>query len=259
MQAFGLYVFDFDGVICDSARETGTSAWRAGGKLWPEWSTSEPPASFLNRFCRLRPFLETGYQAVGLMRMAATTDFAEGELSSESVVEWIDQLYSALGVSREEMVVLFGRARDEWIANDLRGWLAKHRFYPGLSNLVAELQRRARLCILSTKQERFIHELLAANGLSIPPDCVHGFESGEPKPETLKRLRRECGSEGAIAFVEDRLETLETVIAASTLKEVKLFLATWGYNTEAQRNRAEAEPRIESISLADMGKHLLST
>ena len=33
-----LLALDFDGVLCDSARETGMTAWRAGQAIWSDWS-----------------------------------------------------------------------------------------------------------------------------------------------------------------------------------------------------------------------------
>ena len=64
-----LLALDFDGVLCDSARETAMTAWRAGRTIWPEWQ-GEAPAELVERFCTLRPWLETGYQALPIMRMA---------------------------------------------------------------------------------------------------------------------------------------------------------------------------------------------
>ena len=64
------FALDFDGVLCDSAMETALTAWRAGARIWPEWRAAEASADVLERFIRLRPALETGYQAILLMRLA---------------------------------------------------------------------------------------------------------------------------------------------------------------------------------------------
>ena len=81
-------------------------------------------------------------------------------------------------------------------------------------------------------------------------------------------------------FVEDKLSTLEKVepvpslfccmnghCLASTMTPVphagqvgkvpelaawKLYLVDWGYNTQAERSRASADPRIELVDLAGL-------
>ena len=46
-----IWALDFDGVLCDSARETGTSAWKCCQRLWPNecdrWSASIPVARII--------------------------------------------------------------------------------------------------------------------------------------------------------------------------------------------------------------------
>jgi len=52
--------------------------------------------------------------------------------------------------------------------------------------------------------------------------------------------------------VEDRLKT---AIGASTdLDAVKLYLADWGYNTPAERESAQNDPRIQLLSLSNLLK-----
>ncbi|NEQ22656.1 MAG: HAD family hydrolase, partial [Microcoleus sp. SIO2G3] len=53
-----------------------------------------------------------------------------------------------------------------------------------------------------------------------------------------------------IWFVEDRLKTLQSVLAQSDLADVRLFLADWGYNTPAERERAQQQPQIHLLSIA---------
>ena len=248
----GLFVFDFDGVVCDSARETGISAWKAGRKLWPAWRDDVPPEDVLQRFCLLRPFLETGYQAIGMMRMAVDHPTLPEGLTVDSVVDWIESYYAERGFSRWDMVDLFGRTRDEWIAADPAGWLETHRFFPGVIELLSQLRRRGKVVILSTKQERFIHQLLAGSGVEFRPDDVFGFERQAPKKVTLGQLVRGAGGHAdPVCFVEDRLETLEDVMAVPELAGVRLFLVDWGYNTEDQRRRARNHVRVNCLRAAE--------
>ncbi|MDT8389907.1 MAG: HAD family hydrolase [Lentisphaeria bacterium] len=248
----GLFVFDFDGVVCDSARETGISAWKAGRKLWKEWAEEHPPAAALQRFCQLRPFLETGYQAVGMMRMAMDHPALPRELTVDDVVEWIESFYAEQGMTREDMVTLFGQTRDEWITADPAGWLGEHRFFPGVVDLLTRLRARGDVVILSTKQERFIHQLLAGAGLDFSSESVFGLERQAPKKVTLAQFVKDRGDDAApVCFVEDRLETLEDVMGVPDLAGVKLFLVDWGYSTDEQRRRAADTDRIHWLRAAE--------
>jgi hypothetical protein len=71
------------------------------------------------------------------------------------------------------------------------------------------------------------------------------------KVETLARLAEAHGlRHGAgLWFVEDLLETLESVRRAPGLAAVRLFLADWGYNTVEERARAERAPDIALLPL----------
>ena len=52
---------DFDGVICDSAVETGVTAWKAASQIWHDLDTLLPSQELLEKFRLVRPVLETVY------------------------------------------------------------------------------------------------------------------------------------------------------------------------------------------------------
>jgi hypothetical protein len=64
-----------------------------------------------------------------------------------------------------------------------------------------------------------------------------------------------CGSIAAhgrrprLAFVEDRLETLEHVTTHPDLEDVSLFLVAWGYNTPETRAASAASERVRLLQL----------
>jgi len=240
---------DFDGVLCDSAPETGLTAWRAGRQVWPDWRTPRPPAPVLERFIALRPLLETGYQSVPLMRLAwegvGAADLAGGFEGR------VDAVIAAAGMTRGAMVELFGATRDAWIAEDLPGWLAAHRFYPGVVEALRRAEGTSAVRILSTKQERFIRQLLAGAEVRIPQACIYGLEAGKSKRAILRDVLREAGGGGGACFVEDRLDTLLPLADDPALADVRLCLAAWGYNTAAERQRARDGGRIALLELAD--------
>jgi phosphoglycolate phosphatase-like HAD superfamily hydrolase len=243
-----IFALDFDGVLCDSADETAVTAWRAARALWPDSSAPEPPAELASRFRRLRPVIETGFEAVLLMR------FIETGVPEQAILGDFQALCrSALehsGRSAEDLTELFGRTRDQWIARDLQGWLSHHRFYPGVIDALALMLARSPVLILTTKQQRFAHSLLQWGGIDFPADRIFGLEDGRRKEDILAALISDPALRGArFHFVEDRLATLSRVLGRDDLAEVRLYLAAWGYNTADERRRAEALPRIQVLTL----------
>ncbi|HFD13311.1 MAG TPA: HAD family hydrolase, partial [Crenotrichaceae bacterium] len=50
-----IYALDFDGVICDSAVETGITGWKAATHVWNEMTGVLPDQVLLDAFRRVRP------------------------------------------------------------------------------------------------------------------------------------------------------------------------------------------------------------
>lgn len=240
-----ILALDFDGVLCDSAAETAASAWRAGKKIWHHWDAPEPPLHWVQRFCEVRPYLETGYQAVPMLRLIDLQ--APPRAFSHELDARVEKILDRTGLSRAEMVDRFGRARDHWMATDLDSWLQRHRFFPGtLDRVRARMGAGDDVYILTTKQERFVHALLNSADLSLAPGRVYGLERERKKEAILKDLLKE---QQPILFVEDRLDTLMRVLAEPELRGVGLQYADWGYGTAQHLAAAGQNPAITVVSL----------
>ncbi|MCK5801960.1 MAG: HAD family hydrolase [Lentisphaeria bacterium] len=246
-----ILALDFDGVLCDSVRETGVSAWRAGREIWPEWGTTDPPPEVLDAFVRMRPALETGFQAIPMMRLAA--DGVPPETVLADGVALFERVIRSHGLDKNRLVALFGAARDAWIRNDPDGWLDAHDFFPGTIETFHAVMRTTQVYILTTKQERFVHRLLQGAGVDFDQARVYGLERGVGKEQTLDMLAT-MHPEGVIHFVEDRLPTLHRIEAAPTLADIKLYYADWGYGTQADLVEARASDRITVWSLQEFLK-----
>jgi len=239
---------DFDGVICDSAGEMAVAAWRAGQVFWPEWQTPEPPSDLIDKFRSLRPVVVTGYQSIALMRllycqrsmMQIRVDFPRLE----------EDLFAALGESRENLIRQFGLTRDLWIAEDPAGWRSKHFFYPGIvTALRYALNQGHEIFILSTKQVRFTVRLLHDADIAIPVSRISGLEKGRTKDDLLLELYLQSQRGDTWYFVEDRPEALLQAAQRPELKNVHCLLAAWGYNFPEERQECISHPAIDVIDL----------
>jgi phosphoglycolate phosphatase-like HAD superfamily hydrolase len=242
-QSCNVFAVDFDGVLCDTASETGATAWRAGARLWPAWQGPEPPSESLSRFLNLRPVLETGYQAIFLMRLIYLG--VDDETIELKFPELCTRLLHETAYSTAELVHLFGQTRDTWIAGDLYDWLSRHSFYPGVIETFAARVETDPVFILTTKQERFVATLLHSRGIRLPAGHIFGLDADKSKEDVLEQLWRRPRFQGArFHFVEDRLQTLIRIVGRSNLRDVLLYLADWGYNTPRDREKAKSIPRI---------------
>lgn len=254
MKAPTVLALDFDGVVCDGRPEYFETAWQAYVAAWPQPLTRQRPAAIAARFAELRPLIESGWEMPLMVHALLAGVDARALKDRHGWLEAAPGLMAAGGVTAEALGRALNRVRDEWFARDAAGWLAHHRFYPGVpARLVALLDGPTRLVIVTTKTERFAHALLVGADPRLSALTVIGREPGQPvpKPVILRRLADGHGLGAAAAglwFVEDMLETLEATAARAELAGVQLFLADWGYNTPADRARVDGRIRLLSLS-----------
>ncbi|MEL6138173.1 MAG: HAD family hydrolase [Cyanobacteria bacterium J06626_23] len=244
-----LIAFDFDGVICDGLVEYFQTSWRAYCQLFQP-ASSTPPEGLAERFYRLRPVIETGWEMPVLLQALLA-----GETDEAIIAGWPELAHPYLGeanLTPQQTVEAVDGMRDEWIKRDLDGWLALHRFYPGmLQVLESAMSLIPATYIVSTKEGRFIRQLLEQNGVEIATDRIIGKEIRQPKYETLRQLmaRHQTVS---VWFIEDRIKALKAVKQQADLTDVKLFLADWGYNLAPERETARQDGRIDLLSLGQL-------
>lgn len=230
-----IYALDFDGVLCDSAVETAITGWKAALQLWLDMSPAFPEQRLIDEFRRVRPIIETGFEAILVMRL-----LYEGE-SSDYIFEHFAEIRPALieksGQSIDGLKQLFGEIRDAWIHDNLPEWLTYNPLFPGITEKLRNLENQGHWFIVTTKQERFVSHILTANHIFIPGDRIFGLDRNKSKEDILIDLVNYF-PDASMHFIEDRLIALLNVQKNPQLKNVKLLLATWGYNTEQDRDDA---------------------
>lgn len=242
-----LYALDFDGVICDSAVETGMTGWKVACSLWSDMPETMPE-SVAEGFKLVRPIMETGYEAILIVRMlfeGSTVDRLLNNFSSA-----VAQLLRRDQLSIDDLKQAFGQTRDQWIEQNLSEWIQMNPLFEGIANKLRQIDSKS-CFIITTKQERFVHQIFQANSISIPEAQVYGLDRKLSKQQILTDLIR-THPEHRIVFVEDRLPTLINVINDSRLNKVELYFADWGYNTEQDKQIASESSKINMLSLSEM-------
>ena len=243
-----LLTLDFDGVICDGLIEYFATTKKTYHKIWQEDSETITD-NLAQAFYQLRPVIETGWEMPVLLRSLVLGITPETILSQWHVIR--EQIIKQENLDKKVLSHTLDNIRDNWINNNLDDWLSLHRFYPGiLAKLQEIINSNCHFYIITTKEGRFVKQLLEKQGIDLPANKIIGKEYKRPKYETLRLLRDTISqSDISIWFTEDRLKTLELVKQQPDLSQVKLFLADWGYNTELERKKAQQDPNITLISL----------
>lgn len=268
-----ILALDFDGVVCASSTESSYTAIVGVESYWPHIKVDDSIRTELrDAISILRPVVETGFENMLLCRVLIEQyeqngAFDVAKLTNIWNANYRDELLSKFAASKSDMIRAFGEMRDVLIAKDLPAWIAMNKLYGGPARVLQAMSKGLSmedLFIVTTKQERFVREILSANGITPPPtDKIFDLDSGlGPKPKVLEHIlsRYSYAATSAtsalapeIHFVEDRMETLLAVAQVPGLQEsnVRLYLVDWGYNTAAQREEAKRHSRIQLINEDD--------
>jgi phosphoglycolate phosphatase-like HAD superfamily hydrolase len=242
-----LYALDFDGVICDSAVETGMTGWKAAAQLWHDMPKAIPSTILIDRFRQVRPIIETGYEAILAMRLL------HQDMSVETILnDFFTQKQALLDqtdTTEDDLKKRFGAVRDAWIEDSLDDWIAMNPLFPNVAEKLKTLTEQDLCYIVTTKQERFVASILKANGITLSADKIFGLDRNKSKETVLTGLMAQY-PQRTFYFVEDRLPTLLKVLANDRLANVNLLFASWGYNTADDKQQALRHP-IKIISLKD--------
>ncbi len=229
-----IYALDFDGVICDSALETGVSAWKAAAQIWDDFSTPLPPKKLSEQFRQIRPIMGTGYEAILIVRMLNNAETVADIMADYDNKK--QQIIEDANLDIDTLKKLFGETRDRWINDNITEWVQMNPLFSGVAEKLQRLSEQGLWYIVTTKQERFVKQILRANQIQLPEQCIFGLDRNNSKEAILLDLVNQH-KEQTIYFVEDMLPTLLKVSNNSQLADVTLFLASWGYNTEDDRER----------------------
>jgi phosphoglycolate phosphatase-like HAD superfamily hydrolase len=250
-----IYIFDFDGVICDSAVETCITGWKASQKLWQDMP--EPPSEkVIDQFRAVRPYLETGYEAILIVCLLYRNQ-SQGKSTyyCQHLCQHYEQSMAELiqheNLKTNELKQLFGETRDHWISTNEEEWLAMNPLFSTAVEKLKQLQDSV-WYILTTKQERFVKRILNANHIHIEDKQLFGLDKKMSKQDSLLMLQNKHPDQPLI-FIEDRIQTLLGVQNNQLLQasdNLELQLVTWGYNSPEDRQLAQKN-KITLISTFD--------
>lgn len=213
-----LLVLDFDGVICDSVDECFVTSWEARLRL--RGGTGPAPAAppgQAEAFAHLRPFVRNGEDFLVILEAASTGTPLRDQAGFDAFAATIPPADLAGFTAR------FYEVRERMLVEDRPRWLRLNRVYPhARAALLAAIRAGVPLRILSTKRQPYILEILAANGIILPPEDVR--HTTEHKAPVVRALLDASGC-GRAVFVDDQIDYL----AGLDDPRIEGYLAVWGY------------------------------
>ena len=234
--AVKVLALDFDGVICDSAREAFRVTAETFASVFPEYALPPGAGDDAGLYARFLEAMPLGNRAEDYAVLLAAL-VREAKLPDQAA-------YDAFraGLEPERLRAFhkqFYRVRAAWAERDPRGWLAQMQPYPGLCELLRRRAGDVRLAIATAKDRGSVRKLLAAYGVAelFEDGFVLDKDAGEKKREHVTKLAAQAGCALAeVTFVDDKVNHLEDVASLGA----RCVLAAWGYNGPRERRIAEA-------------------
>lgn len=220
-----MILFDFDGVLLDSAREAAVTAYIAAtGTL--ATGLDQLPGNAASLFLRNRFHFQPAGDAIALMAWCLAESDPGRILTAEEFRTVID---SPDLTPIKDRTRHFFRSRERFVEADRDTWTRLNAPY---QPLWAELIRRGaeNLVVLTNKNREAVIDLTHAFELRVVPGNVYSGDEGVTKCENLVRIaERFPGTE--FTFVDDCLNNLHEVghFARTQGLALRCALASWGY------------------------------
>lgn len=219
-----LLVFDFDGVISDSAAEAYLVARRTYLALWPDAPLRERDGDEVERrFVEAMP-LGNRAEDFGAVLAAIERDAPLDDQAGYDAVRaglgqaWLDTFHRRFYETRRAVE-----------AEDREAWLALMRPYPRFVEILRRRSADRDYAIATAKDRRTVEALLDRYGIAdlFPGERVVDKSAGADKSAHLSALSRGLGlPTTGMTFVDDKVNHLD----ATAPTGVRPALAAWGYN-----------------------------
>jgi phosphoglycolate phosphatase-like HAD superfamily hydrolase len=235
---------DFDGVICDSAREVylvGVRAYtsffpesRLAHELAPGWLTApESPSASYRAFSELSPLGNRAEDFGVALRAVDLGVEIPDQPAYDAFYRSLDPAWLADFHSR------FYEQRAALRDLDLDRWLGLHAPFRRFIEILDRVAEHTRLAIATAKDGTSVRLLLDRFGIAalFDPDLILDKDVGVQKTDHLRQLADRAGvGFSDITFVDDKLNHLQRAAGLG----VRTVLAGWGYNSAREHELARS-------------------
>ena len=220
--ALPIFVFDFDGVVCDSTNECMVTSWNA----WECWQERDEFRRAVSEFSKLEQIsfraLRPRVRGAGeyyILRRA----LAEG-ISINDQVSY-DQLVLAWQEHLEPFGKTFFEMRNRLRCHDIGLWIDLHPVYQEVIDVMTCLHLQGRLYIATLKDGESVRLILAKHGLVLPEDHLLDQSQIISKVQALNKIRDQLGCDKTdLVFIDDNV----THLLEPHMSGYPVLMATWG-------------------------------
>ena len=217
------YVFDFDGVVCDSTNECLVCSWNAlqkfKGNSGIRYKIKEFDKELQESFTALRPFVKGGSQYYTLYQILYS------EMNLEKITQKVfDEIHNTFLIESEEYKPFFYQARNELQEHDFSNWIDLHTVYQWVLDFLEIQLNSNRLMIATLKDKSSVLKILEHFNLCVNQSLVIDQFEIKTKLEALDRILEEKNlNKEEMVFIDDNIAHLLEPKRAG----FRSFLAVW--------------------------------
>jgi FMN phosphatase YigB (HAD superfamily) len=233
-----MFLFDFDGVLMNSVKEAGLSAFNAVNKTRHR-SLSALPEGCLDLFMNNIFHFHNPYTLCNLLKWCSENCSTNPDkiLSREEF-----KVYASLqqDIDRATINKYFYSVRVDFMESSPEEWLVLNEPYQLVWNkLVANGAEN--LIILTAKNRKAVYALCHHYGLKIPDENIYSGDNNLTKMDNFRSIVSRFGDQDYY-FIDDHLTNLMDLdrdFNTEDSKSINLMLADWGYGDKYDFNEAE--------------------
>jgi phosphoglycolate phosphatase-like HAD superfamily hydrolase len=240
-----IIALDFDGVICDSINECLLVSYHAfyGKSKIDKIDFSDIQEDLVNDFKKNRYIVGPAKDFYFLWK-----SIIEYRKSSKEVINTFVKLKKLEANHELPYAKRFYLLRDQLKKKYYSEWVSLNPFYHEIKNLLIKIKDRHNLFIVTAKDTDSVSDLLQANNVDIKREQIYGREINIDKRYLFRKMINTRGlSQKDIIFIDDNISNLIDVNEIG----ISGFLATWGYNSDYDKNEAKKNDIIP-IKLSDL-------
>ena len=216
----GIFVFDFDGVLVDSAAECYAASIKAFKKLFGV----DVDSAEMRRF-----FIENRYLVRPPEHFCLLIQCFFEESNEPASIQFerkVDKLSGGAKLILDDFKASFLEARQVMKETDLPKWFALHRKYAEVEPLLKGLALD-KFYVATMKDRASVMQLLNHYGLEILEQNLFDGSIGKNKLVHLQMIIEKCKAPPSeITFIDDSMVHLSEVAETG----IKLCFASWGYS-----------------------------
>ena len=125
-----------------------------------------------------------------------------------------------------EFEPIYFQTREELRSSDRAAWLRLHRLYPEFSDAWTQLDVRADVHVMTTRDQSSLRLLLDEFSIDIPSSRHWTKERTDTKPDAVLTIARQSNiNPSTICYVDDHMDHLRDVSNTGAA----VYWASWGY------------------------------